>query len=108
MTNASRNFSFPNTRHIGCHYHFTQSVYRKVQTLGLVSIYRDEEDARSSVRKLMALPLLPLNQIECAFDEIVNGSPDSIQPLLDYFNGYLMTKVSRSLWNHSHSLSGIS
>ncbi|CAM4834901.1 unnamed protein product [Rotaria magnacalcarata] len=91
----------PNTRHIGCFFHFTNSIYRQVQHLGLTTIYRDDDHARSSVRKLMALPLVPLNQIECAFEDIVNKAPNSIQPLVDYFSRYWMTRVKWSLWNVS-------
>jgi hypothetical protein len=67
----------------------------------LATVYRDDEDARSTARKLMALPLIPLNQIECAFEEVANEAPDSIQPVIDYFNRYWMTRVKLSLWNVS-------
>ena len=47
----------------------------------------------------MALALLPLNQVELGFDDIVGDSPGCMQPLLDYFRSYWMTKVKISLWN---------
>ncbi|CAF0856064.1 unnamed protein product [Rotaria sordida] len=92
---------FPNAHHIGCYFHYTKSVYRQIQQLGLVTVYHDDEDARSSARKLMALPLIPLNQIERGFREISNNAPDSIRQLIDYFNRYWMTKVKWALWNVS-------
>jgi len=67
----------------------------------LTTVYRDDEDARSSARKLMALPLIPLNQIERGFEEISNNAPHSIRPLVDYFNRFWMTKVKWVLWNVS-------
>jgi hypothetical protein len=101
MINFSLDLQFPNTRHIGCYFHFTQTIHRQIQILGLATIYRDEEHARSSVRKLMALPLVPLNEMECAFEEMFDKAPDSIKPLVDYFNGYWMRKVKLNLWNVS-------
>jgi len=32
---------FPNATHIGCHFHFGQALWRKVQDTGLVTNYRD-------------------------------------------------------------------
>jgi hypothetical protein len=49
----------------------------------------------------MALPLIPLDEIECAFGKIVNEAPRSMKPLIQYFNGYWMTKVKWTLWNVS-------
>jgi len=47
----------------------------------------------------MALALLPLNQVQHAFNDIVTDSPRCIQQLVDYFKSYWMTKVKLSLWN---------
>jgi hypothetical protein len=76
-------------------------MYRQIQQLHLTAIYRDDESARSTARKLMSLPLIPLSDIEAAFDVIADGAPDSMRPLIEYFNRYWMTKVNWSLWNVS-------
>jgi hypothetical protein len=47
----------------------------------------------------MALALVPVGQIEGGFKKIASEAPDSIKPLIKYFNGYWMTKVKWSLWN---------
>lgn len=49
----------------------------------------------------MSLPLVPLNRIEAAFEVVANGAPDSMRPLINYFNRYWMTKVNWKLWNVS-------
>jgi hypothetical protein len=87
--------------HIGCYFHFTNAIYRQIQHLHLTTIYRDDEKARSTARKLMALPLIPLDYIEDAFDIIANEAPDSMTSLVDYFDRYWITKVKWSLWNVS-------
>ena len=87
--------------HIGCYFHFTQAIYRQIQHLHLTTIYRDDETARSTARKLMSLPLVPLDYVQDAFDIISAEAPDSMIPLVDYFDGYWITKVKWSLWNVS-------
>jgi len=67
----------------------------------LSDIYRDKEDARLFARKLMALPLLPVAEVDVAFENIADECIDSMKPLLDYFQNFWMTKVPINLWNVS-------
>ncbi|CAF4808973.1 unnamed protein product, partial [Rotaria sp. Silwood1] len=92
---------FPNTRHIGCNFHFVNAIYRQIQHLGLVTAYRNDECVRSSSRKLMALALVPIDKLELAFQKVAHEAPRSLKPLTDYFNRYWMTKVKWTLWNVS-------
>ncbi|CAF1280202.1 unnamed protein product [Didymodactylos carnosus] len=55
---------FPESAHKGCHFHFVQSLYRRIQTLGLATAYSQDEGIRSCCRKLMALPFLPVHEAE--------------------------------------------
>ncbi len=57
----------PDSQNHGCYFHFTQAVWRKFQTLGLVPLYNIDEDVRHVVRKLFALALLPLAAVRNAF-----------------------------------------
>jgi len=50
----------PGTRLSGCYFHFTQSLWRKVQNLGLAGIYRRDGRVRDTVRKIMAIGFLPV------------------------------------------------
>ncbi|CAF4728863.1 unnamed protein product, partial [Rotaria socialis] len=61
---------FPRARHTGCFFHFCQAIYRKIRELGLSNTYKDDANARNFCRRLMALPLLPLNEVEFAFEEL--------------------------------------
>jgi hypothetical protein len=49
----------------------------------------------------MALPLIPFDHIQYVFDKIENEAPDSMKPLVDYFDRYWITKMKWSLWNVS-------
>jgi hypothetical protein len=68
-------------------------------SLSLYCCIRDDPDARSTSRKLITLALLPLNQVELAFNNIVTDSLHCIEQLLNYVKSYWMIKVKLSLWN---------
>ncbi|CAF3588472.1 unnamed protein product [Rotaria sp. Silwood1] len=92
---------FPQARHAGCYFHFTQALYRNIQTLGLTTAYRGNETIRIICRKLMALPLLQLNDIKLAFEDLKDDSPITLRDLFNYFENYWMTDVPLHLWNVS-------
>ena len=89
----------PNTRHIGCSFHFVKAIYRQVQQLQLTIEYGEDEKARSNIRKLIALALVPIESIEKAFKEVKKQASASVKPLIEYFDRYWMSKVKWSLWN---------
>ncbi|CAF0877561.1 unnamed protein product [Rotaria sordida] len=93
---------FPSARHSGCYFHFTQCIYRKIQSLGLDISYREDDDVRSTCRQLMALPFLPMEEIEFAFEELMEQSPIVVNPLIEYFKNYWITQVSINMWSVSH------
>jgi len=61
----------PHTRIRGCYFHFTQSLWRKVAALGLVTQYRSNSTRgrrlRKLVQKVMAIGFLPGLLISTAF-----------------------------------------
>ncbi len=67
----------------------------------MTNVYHDDELARSIARKLMSLPLIPIDKLEDGFQQFAREAPRSIKPLVQYFNGYWMKKVKYSLWNVS-------
>lgn len=52
-------FEFPRTRLLGCHFHFGQSLWRKVQQVGLAASYNNDRRLRKVIRKFMSLGFLP-------------------------------------------------
>jgi hypothetical protein len=59
----------------GCLFHFTQSIYRKIQAVGLQVQYNTDNPAgvRQWLRRLMALPLLPPLRLQQVYAAIVAG-----------------------------------
>ena len=50
---------FPNTQILGCLFYFSQCLWRKVQSLGLASLYTSDSAVKSFVHKAAALTFLP-------------------------------------------------
>ncbi|CAF1579299.1 unnamed protein product, partial [Adineta ricciae] len=68
-------------------------------TLGLSTVYKDDEEARFICQQLMALALLPLNKVEPAFQALADNHPESLDELFEYFETFWMKTTSIDLWN---------
>ncbi|KAL8621075.1 hypothetical protein ACOMHN_040600 [Nucella lapillus] len=71
--------SFPQSRIRGCFFHFTQSLWRKVQNLGLAVPYRELQEVKSFVRRMAALPLVSLEELDNAWMIIHGEAPGDVQ-----------------------------
>lgn len=98
----------PNTRVVGCYFHFCQSLWRKIQELGLSRTYRRRRHVRMLLRKLMAIGYLPVNIVRQNFNMIQTerrtrrliGRYPAIQEFLNYFrNTYIDGQFPIALWN---------
>ena len=50
----------PQARVSGCYFHFCQSMWRKIQELGLSGAYRGSSRLKKCIKKVMALGYLPV------------------------------------------------
>jgi len=96
---ASVATSFPNARHRGCHFHFCQAIYRKVQALELTATYDTDLQARMQIRQLMALGFLPLAVVRLTFDTLEAQAISALQPLFQYFRHQWLGNVRPVMWN---------
>ncbi|CAF3357487.1 unnamed protein product [Rotaria socialis] len=94
---------FPSSKHYGCFFHFCQAVYRQIQHLGKQKDYSSNESFRLLCRKLMALALMPYEQVINSFNEIQADAdllPDHpMEELLLYFEKNWLNIID--LWNVS-------
>ncbi|CAF3681258.1 unnamed protein product [Rotaria socialis] len=58
------------TRHVGCYFHHCQCIYRMISSLGLKTAYETLDNVRDLCMKLMAIALMPMDDIEDAFLEV--------------------------------------
>ena len=79
-----------------CFYHLTNSTYRKVQALGLVPLYRDNEEFRLFVGQLDALAFLPPDQVRDVMAHLQRVMPAAAADLVQYFDEtYVSGRVQR-------------
>ena len=92
---------------VGCLFHFSQSVLRHMQHLGLQMAYNSNAppEVRQWIRRLIALPLVPPIRLDQAFQAIVLNSPNvpGRDAMNDYvFNTYVDANNAlfpRDIWN---------
>ena len=82
--------SFPLTKINGCFFHFSQNVYRKIQSQGLQHQYMADYTFSQNVKMLVALAFMPLGDVINAFETLVAEMPEQLDPIIDYFeNNYI-------------------
>ena len=84
---------------MGCFFHFTQSLHRKIQQLGLSVEYKNNEETRSLCQQLMALGLLPRDKMLPAFEYLSKNHLESLEDLFEYFDDFWMETALIDLWN---------
>jgi hypothetical protein len=113
--------AFPTAQSTGCYFHFAQIMWRKLQNQGLQETYnrRENEVFRKNFKAILGLPFVPLDDVEEAFDEIVDGIDDRLLPVCEHLSEYYLKgkligrrKVPPlyppELWNvHDRTLSGM-
>lgn len=76
---------FPGTSCQGCLFHFSQSLWKHaVVSCGLKASYSNNQEIRSGVQELMALPFVPIDDVEEVFDIVYNELHDDVIPLAEY------------------------
>ena len=68
-----------------------------MQNIGIGALYRHNDHVRSMGRQLMALPLLPGQGTENAFDELVSAPSSELSPLVDYFRSFWLRQTPAEL-----------
>ncbi|KAL8614876.1 hypothetical protein ACOMHN_042834 [Nucella lapillus] len=63
----------PRTAISACYFHFCQSLWRKIQELGLSAPYRQNQQLKTLLRKIMALGYLPLQLLRMNFTQLFNA-----------------------------------
>ncbi|CAF3191718.1 unnamed protein product [Rotaria socialis] len=76
---------FPFAIHSGCMFHFNQAVHRKITDLGLASDYLHNEAIRNQYRQIMALSLMPIEQVHSQFQRLETITSAALSDLLLYF-----------------------
>lgn len=115
--------NFPLAEVHGCHFHFSQSIWRHIQGVGLQTKYNDDEDFALQLRHLIALAFVPEDSVLQAYEELMEteffkSGDEKIDALLEYFQSTYIYRFDRKgvkkdpmfpikLWNvYENVLSG--
>jgi len=74
-----------------CFYHLTQSIWRKIQELGLTNLYEGDTDFRLFCGRLDALAFLPPDEVREGMTHLKDIMPDEAEPLVEYFDTTYVT-----------------
>ena len=87
---------WPRTYIKGCFFHLSQSVYRKVQDLGLKTIYSNNTEFSINVRMLPALAYRPSQFVLTAFETLKSQLPPEALAVYNYFRDIYVGKIDKS------------
>lgn len=86
---------FPGATQIGCFFHFSQCIFRQVQTNGLLTDYADR-DFSLFIRCLAALAFVPVDDVVTNFDILIDvGYPDRAELMVNYFEDNFIGRPDR-------------
>lgn len=75
----------PDATITGCVYHWTQLAFKKIQELGLRTAYDSDSETNLFLRKIMALPFLPEEEILAMFVRLwVHATTSPLQLFVEY------------------------
>ncbi|CAF1259425.1 unnamed protein product, partial [Didymodactylos carnosus] len=93
---------FPAATIRGCWFHYTQCLYRKIQKLGLSTLYEENDSVCQWLRSFMDITLIDGDVITGAITLLRENLPsDNGLPakFLKYFDKQWVQKVSPKYWN---------
>ena len=99
---------FPTAKIQGCFYHYSQSIWRKVQNLGLQTMYRDNPTFKAFVSKMVALSFCPKSFVRVVWMGLKAEAPEvhRIEELVSYFEKtWLNGSYPIKIWNY-HKVDG--
>ncbi|XP_062612625.1 uncharacterized protein LOC134274356, partial [Saccostrea cucullata] len=94
--------NFPRTSIKGCFFHYTQCIWRKVQSCGLTTQFREDEDFHRLVRRAAVLPLVPEQRVEDVWFEALEDNEDDNQDVGRFKDYVTETWVEGHLMNWNH------
>jgi len=84
----------------GCFFHFTQCLWRKLQSCGLKNRYSTDAIFSHEIKKLSALAFVPVDNVIFAFEELINSdyyvdNEEELRTVVDYFEDTWIGRPTR-------------
>ena len=61
--------AFPNVSTAACFFHFSHSIWRKIQEFGLATLYRTDANFMLKAKMLLAVAFVPVQHIDAYYDD---------------------------------------
>jgi len=93
--------NFPNIISRGCHFHLSQCVWRKIQSISTIhEKYITDAEFCIQIRLLPALAYVPVSDVIASFEHLCESDyyiehEELFRPLLDYFEDTWLGKTVR-------------
>lgn len=98
--------AFPNAKIYGCYFHFSQCLFRKLQKLGLKTLYENNLVFRKKIKFLKALAFIPeIDVLDVLWDLIfyLRDGEDDEAMFEEFFEYFLHAWISDTCYNDEHS-----
>jgi hypothetical protein len=82
-----------------CFFHMGQSLYRRIQEIGLQVMYNDPNDRsiKEYAHMMLSLAFVPLRDVTNVFNELRDICPDEMRPMIEYFEtNYIRGKAPQA------------
>ncbi|KAE9528681.1 hypothetical protein AGLY_012256, partial [Aphis glycines] len=80
----------------GCFFHFTQCLWRKLQSCGLKNRYSTDVIFAHEIKKLSALAFVPVDNVISTLEELINSDYyEDLQTVVDYFEDTWIGRLTR-------------
>ena len=106
VINAVQSTFRPHVNVHGCFCHLNQSTWRKIQSLGLVQRYREEEDVKFFCGMLDGLAFLQEDDVPEGMAYLRENIPDGLESLRQYFDGTYVSGTYRQIQPPQHPSTG--
>lgn len=82
-----------------CYYHLNQSIWRKIQDLGLSIKYKEDKNFRSAIKMIPALAFLPTNTVKRAMSILFKSLKtfEELEDILVYFDSTYVNGTYKSI-----------
>ncbi|CAF1045622.1 unnamed protein product, partial [Brachionus calyciflorus] len=90
----------------GCHFHYTQALWKNVRLIGLTNKYSENASIREWLNYFKSLPFVPFEELDNVFLQIKSIKPSESVSKLDEFISYftrtwILHKIFTPFtWNH--------
>ena len=90
---------FPDSDQQGCFFHFSQCLFRSIQSNGLQQLYESDAGFALKMRMIAAIAFVPVAGVVTSFEHLIDNTdfPKETQSVLDYFKDTWIGRANRRL-----------